>query len=479
MADFNDPPRFDLFQLIVLWLNSSMYGHRRGRHYLETNLALLERATDRELTRLIEAEAEDKPEMKQQMYCHRVLLQDVRKRGKTKEAIREVYVNMYGGLSLDIPDWLEEIEQQRVFLQRLRRPERTRKAEVTLLQTAFALMANAPALAPETVAELHNELGAALLQGAYQQTQEARLQALEMAVASYEKALAIYTLERYPLQYAKTKMYLGAAYQQYGLSGQPDEVERAIACYQEAARVYTPDTAHEQWLHLQTSLGAAYLQRVVGDPCDNIEQAIAYERIALQHALTSAAPALWGTIQINLGDAYRQRIVGDHLQSLEQAMVCYRSALQVFTPRQYPVEWAGVHTRLASIFQELALDESERRDKHLRCAIVCYEGALQVYTPDAFLVEQAATLVKLAKVHRIRAQADSQYDLDQAAKCYRTALQVFTSKAFPVEYRETLYSLAEIEQLRQEWLQTGSINPQQHQTEFNNWNNSPIAYHHT
>jgi hypothetical protein len=479
MADFNDPLRFDLFQQIVLWLNSSMYGHRRGRHYLETNLALLERATDRELTRLIEAEAEDKPEMKQQMYRHRFLLQDARNRGETMEAIREAYVNMYGGLALDIPNWLEEIEQQRLFLKRLRRPERTRKAEISLLQTAFTLMADAPALSPETVAELHNDLGVALLQGAYQQTQEARLQALQMAVASHENALAIYTFEHYPLQYAKTQMCLGAAYQQYGLSGQPDEVERAIESYQEAARVYTPDTAHEQWLHLQTSLGAAYLQRIVGDPCDNIEQAIAYERVALQHALTSAAPALWATIQINLGDAYRQRIVGVHQQSLEQAMVCYRSALQIFTPQQYPVEWAGIHTRLAAIFQEQAMDEREGRDKHLRCAIVCYEGALQIYTPDAFLVEQAATLVKLAQVHRMRVQADSHYELDQAARCYRTALQVFTSKAFPAEYRQTLCSLAEVEQQRQEWLQGGSVNQSQQQEEYNNWNNPSIVYHHT
>ena len=124
------------------------------------------------------------------------------------------------------------------------------------------------------------------------------------------------------------------------------------------------------------------------------------------------------------------------------------------------------------------MDESERRDKYLRCAIVCYEGALQIYTPDAFPVEQAATLVKLAAVHRMRAQADSHYELNQAARCYRTALQVFTSKAFPAEYRQTLCSLAEVEQLRQEWLQGEAVNQPQQSIEYNNWNNSSIMYHH-
>src|SRR5579884_341699 len=98
MADLN---HFDVFQQLVLWLSNSMYGHRRGRRYLESNLALLEHATDRELARLIEAEAEDKPDMKQQMHHHQLLLQDARRRGATVEAIRESYVNAYGGLILD------------------------------------------------------------------------------------------------------------------------------------------------------------------------------------------------------------------------------------------------------------------------------------------------------------------------------------------------------------------------------------------
>jgi len=453
MADLNNPPRFDLFQQHVLWLSNSMYGHRRGRHHLENNPALLAREADRELARLIEAEAEDKPEMKQQMHHHQLLLQEVRQQGGTTEAIRTSYVNMYGGLSLDIPTWLEEIEQQRLFLNRLRRPERTHKAHISLLQTALALAAYDPELPAEITAELRNELGIALLQGAYQQTHAARLQVLQKAIACHEAALTIYTLERYPLQYAKTQMNLGAAYLQYALTGQPDETEQAIVCYQEALKVYTPDTFTEQWLQLQTSLGAAYLQRAVGDPGDNREEAISYHLVALQHAHSTSNPTIWATIQINLGDAYRQRIIGVRNQNLKQAMICYRAALQIFTPQSYPVEWAGLHTRLASIYQEYVADDIEGRDMNLRCAIVCYEGALLVYTPDAFLVEQAATLTNLAQAHRLRPLGDPQDHLEQAARCYRSALQVFTSTSFPAEYRQTLYSLADVEVQRQQLLQ--------------------------
>lgn len=475
MADLNSV-RFDLFQQLVLWLSGSMHGYRRGRHYLETNLALLQGTTDRELTRLIEAEAEDKPEMKQQMQRHRLLLQDARQRGGTVEAIREAYVNMYGGFALDLPIWLEEIEQQRHFLNQIKRPERTRNAHISLLQSAFALASYAPDLAPEITAELQNEMGLALLQGAYQYTQEARQQALQKACACHEAALSVYTRARYPLQYAKTQIYLGTVYQQYALSGQFNEAEQAIACYQEALQVYTFDSYPEQWLLLQTSLGAAYLQRVDGDLCDNIEQAIAYQRGALQHVLTMSASTIWATIQTNLGDAYRQRIIGERAQNLEQAMICYRAALQIFTRSQHPIEWAGLHMRLASVFQELVVGDAERWDKNLSCAIVCYEGALQVYTPDAYLVERAATLVKLAKVHRMRPNGDRRYNLDQAARCYRTALQVFTSAAFPTEYRQALYSLSEVEVQRQEWLQTGPVSQHRSVTDENTWNDSYILH---
>jgi tetratricopeptide (TPR) repeat protein len=455
MPDLKNPPCFDRFQQLVLWLSNSMYGHRRGRHYLESNPALLESEAGRELARLIEAEAEENPEMKQQMHHHQLLLQDIQRRGGTVAAIRASYVNAYGGLTLDIPPWLEEIEQHRQFLNRLRRPERTGRADISLLQTALALAAYAPELPTEIVAELHNELGIALLQGAYQQTHEARVQALQQAVTSHKVALTVYTLKHYPLQYAKTQMHLGAAYLQHTLAGQSDETEQAIACYNEAAMVYTPDILAEQWLQLQTSLGMAYLQRTADDPADNREQAIAYHRIALQHALSINIPTIWATIQVNLGDAYRQRIIGVRNQNLKQAMICYRAALQIFTPQSYPVEWAGLHTRLASIYQEYVAENDESRDMNLRCAIVCYEGALLVYTPDSFLVEHAATLTSLAQLHCLRPLGDPQEHLEQAARCYRTALQVFTSNTFPVEYRQTLHSLAEVEAQRQQLQQPG------------------------
>ena len=158
-TETNDLLRFDLFQQLVLWLGQSMHGSRKGRQYLESNLSLMEIASDRELERLIDAHAEDKPAMKQQMEQHLVLLQDARQRGGTPIAVQDAYVNTYGGFALDLPPWLNIVEEQFLLLAKLRRPERTRKAQLTLLRDALAHARYDRRFADATIAELHNKLG--------------------------------------------------------------------------------------------------------------------------------------------------------------------------------------------------------------------------------------------------------------------------------------------------------------------------------
>src|SRR5882724_2492445 len=107
---------FDLFQQLVIWLGTSMQTYRNGRRFLETNQVLLRAEIERELERLISAHAEEKVEMKQQMQHHQELLRAVRERGGSSTAIREAYINVYGGFALDLPEWLEAIEKQKAQL---------------------------------------------------------------------------------------------------------------------------------------------------------------------------------------------------------------------------------------------------------------------------------------------------------------------------------------------------------------------------
>ncbi|TMC21878.1 MAG: hypothetical protein E6J34_08200 [Chloroflexi bacterium] len=449
-TETNDLLRFDLFQQLVLWLGQSMHGSRKGRQYLESNLSLMEIASDRELERLIDAHAEDKPAMKQQMEQHLVLLQDARQRGGTPIAVQDAYVNTYGGFALDLPPWLNIVEEQFLLLAKLRRPERTRKAQLTLLRDALAHARYDRRVADATIAELHNKLGSTLLEGPHYLSRVMHMQAFAEAITSHTTALTLFTLERYPLHYAKTQILLRPPYRLYVIFGQRHSIEQAITCYNMASHVYTLDTFPEEWARLQTALGAAYAQRKSGEATANLKRAIAHHKLALARVDETTNAMLAATLQINLGDTYQLYSMvaqsDDACNSyLELARACYRSALRVFAPQVAPKEWANIHIRLAALFQNYHGEDERQRDLHLRCAIVCYESALLIYTPDAFLVEYATTLVNLGRAHHRRCGSDHQRNLEQAAECYRTALTVFTSKAFPEEYHQVLHSLQDVE----------------------------------
>ncbi len=442
--------RFDLFQQLVEWLNISMRDQRKGRHFLETNELLMERETDRELERLIVAQVEDKIEIKQQMQHLQALLHDVHRRGNKTEAIREAYVNTYGGLALDLPPWLTELEEQRMQLMRLRRPDRTTKNHVRLLRSALDRAQHDRSVDPEVIAELQNELAYTLLQGPHPSSQTEYIDMLEQAMAYHEQALQVYTFERYSFQYAKTYSQLGIICQHYGIaSGKQEFIERSISCYKTALWVYDRDTFPEQWTMLQTYMGCAYAYRSQGKTSDNIDYAIYCHEVALHVVPRALFPTIWATAQTHLGDAYRQRITGDRPENLKRAMLCYQAALPVFTQKSFPREWAAIHTKLGFIFQHARAEEIEMDvDMNLRCAIVCYEEALdEVYTLKSFPVERAATLVSLGNVHRRRPGGNRRENLEQAQKCYLKALDIFTEQAFPFEYQQTVRNLNETMQL--------------------------------
>ncbi len=452
MIHSNNLLRFDLFQQLVEWLNISMRDHRKGRHFLETNTLLMEHETDRELERLIAAQVEDKIEIKQQMQHLQALLHDVHRRGNKTEAIREAYVNTFGGLALDLPDWLAELEEQRMLLVRLRRPDRTTKNHVRLLRGAIDQAQHAGNVPQEVIAELQNELAYALMQGPHPASQTEYIDMLEQAMSYHEAALQVYTFERYPFQYAKTHSQLGIICQHYGIaSGKSEFIERAIVCYKTALWVYGRDRFPEQWTMLQTYMGCAYTYRSEGQISDNIDYAIHCHEMALRVIPRSLFPTIWATALTHLGDAYRQRLTGNRPENLKRAMACYQEALPVFTQQSFPREWAAIHTKLGFIFQHARAEETEMDDdKNLRCAIVCYESALnEVYTVESFPVESAATLVSLGNVHRKRLGGNRRENLELARKCYLKALDTFTEQTFPIEYQQTRRNLAEVIQILQ------------------------------
>jgi len=89
------------------------------------------------------------------------LLDDIRIRGGTAEAIREAFTNAYGGLVLDLPSWLEAVVQQTAtpYLKRMGQADQVMAELADKLRAAIAQARDDPGVPPEAVEELQAMLG--------------------------------------------------------------------------------------------------------------------------------------------------------------------------------------------------------------------------------------------------------------------------------------------------------------------------------
>jgi tetratricopeptide (TPR) repeat protein len=155
---------------------------------------------------------------------------------------------------------------------------------------------------------------------------------LAQAIACYQEALTLYTLETTPLEYAATQVDLGNAYVslpqariQLDLSSADvsprvdyvaenrkptfrrgkSNLEQAIECYKEALRVFTPETAPHEYAETQINLGSTYLE-LSTDPAI-LKRAQACFEEGLRWLDREADPARYTLAQTNLR-ALRSRL---------------------------------------------------------------------------------------------------------------------------------------------------------------------------
>lgn len=456
MIEARDGIGCELFQQLVLWISTSMCNYRQGRHLLEETKDLLTEETEEAFERLMNGYEEEQGEMRRQIEQHRALLRQVRKRGGTKIAIRESYVNMYGGLVLELPLWLEEIEVQRAELVRLRRPERTAQSQLRLLRTSIERALTDRRVVGEIIAELRVEMGVLLLHNPLPLSQDEYRERLEEAISCFELALDVYTFIHYPLQYAKTCIYLGNALQQYGLFMEREEaIERAIASYKAVLWVYSFRDHREQWALVQTLLGSVYMMRNAGGRQENIAYALRCHLVVLTMVTAQTAPALWARVQMHLGDTYAQMAANGQHTYYRNAIECYRESLRVYTSAYFPREWADIHCKLAHLYQQLEAEGDAQKDKMLCCSIVCCEEVVkQVYTIDSYPVEYALVQLCLGNAHMLRPGGEKKVNLELALACYQKVLHVITAERYPYEYQQAMERAAiaseEYNRLREE-----------------------------
>ena len=156
------------------------------------------------------------------------MINKIRRRGSTIQAIRETLIDKSGGLVLDVPSWLEKIEQQ---LKTLQNQISNIQVYIQLLRDTILRASQNTEIAPEVLAELQNRLGSAV-KYTLKMNKDSILNQ-EEALAAYTAALHTFTIDRYPLQYAKTQYVIGTIYAENLEGNKQENSEQAIARFEE------------------------------------------------------------------------------------------------------------------------------------------------------------------------------------------------------------------------------------------------------
>ncbi|WP_414620948.1 CHAT domain-containing protein [Calothrix sp. CCY 0018] len=262
---------------------------------------------------------------------------------------------------------------------------------------------------------------------------------MEIAIASYETVLNIFTQQAFPQDWAATQNNLAIAYSARIKGDKAENTEKAIQFYNAALLVYTQQAFPQKWAATQNNLANAYSVRIKGDKAENIEKAIQFYNTALLVYTQQAFPQQWAMTQNNLANAYWERIKGDKAENIENAIFCYQAALLVYTQQAFPQDWAMTQNNLANAYWErIKGDKAE----NIENAIFCYQAALLVYTQQAFPQDWAMTQNNLANAYSDRIKGDKAENIENAIRSYNAALQVRTQQAFLYDWAQTQNNLA-------------------------------------
>ena len=254
---------------------------------------------------------------------------------------------------------------------------------------------------------------------------------LERAADAYRAALATYTRDAAPLNWAAVQDNLAVVLSTLGdRESGTARLEQAVDAHRAALQVFTRETKPRDWAAAQDNLGntlARLAERETGT--ERLSQAIRAYRAALQEHTRERVPLRWAATQNNIGTALT--LLGERqgdTDLLEEAADACRAALEERPRERVPLDWAATQNNLGIALA--ALGARQHGPEQLEQAVHAYRAALEERTRERVPLDWAATqnnlgnaLLALGK-QRNRAEL-----LEQAADAHRSALKERTPRA--------------------------------------------------
>ncbi len=175
---------------------------------------------------------------------------------------------------------------------------------------------------------------------------------LEVSINAYREALRVYTLKKFPIDYASTQNNLGRIYKILaGVKDKEENCTTAIDAFKEALKVRTYDMFPIDYAATQNNLGIAYgTLAEVKDKEENCITAIDAFKEALKVRTPEKFLIDYAATQNNLGIAYGTLAeVKDKEENCITAIDAFKEALKAYTKSDYPLE----NKRLKGIIEDL------------------------------------------------------------------------------------------------------------------------------
>jgi len=326
----------------------------------------------------------------------------------------------------------DKVQAEEVYLEYLVKPK-TEMSNLDIFEQALVAFSEVP----DALFRLGNrayEIGTVELEKA---------EYMKTAITAYREALKVYTLERFPMDYAMTQNNLGNAYGRLAeVEAKAENCKKAIEAHKEALKVYTLERFPMDYAMTQNNLGTTYVTLAeVEAKAENCKEAITACEEALKVYTLERFPIQYGTTQNNLGNAYRTLAeVGAKAENCKKAIEVYKEALRVYTLERFPIQYATTQNNFGTAYGKLA--EVEEKAENCKSAITTYEQALKVYTLERFPMDYAMIQNNIGAAYGTLAEVEAQAEnCKKAIEAHKEALKVRSLERFPMDYAMTQNNL--------------------------------------
>ncbi|MBI4650292.1 ATP-binding protein [Candidatus Desantisbacteria bacterium] len=262
-----------------------------------------------------------------------------------------------------------------------------------------------------------------------------KAQNLNLAIESLNKALTIFSKEKYPFHFMEIKKYLGMSYYYLRTGDSSINTEKALSIFKEAYELVDRKKNPEDYAELNIYLGNTYGRLRLGDRIQNLEKALSFYSQAMEIYNKVQYPFKYAEVLNNQGMVYLELPTGNHKDNIKKAIDLFTEVLQIRNETNSPDDYAETLMNIGSAYQEL-MTEGEENAKD---ALSAYMTALSIYKRDKYPIDFAMITNNMGNIYeKIAISAYRNNDSIQlknyicrSMNCYADALGVIDKKNHP------------------------------------------------